>query len=111
MQRIVHKPGGHDQIQKDLVLSFPNITQPAVVLIDLIDQVGILENPKASIFLVVCELWFDPLFLLFFLFPVLFDHLDDLVKILLQLDLVTDVEPIHKVVDEILSVPILIEID
>ena len=55
MQRVFHESGGHDQVQQDLVLSFPNVAQVRVVRIDLIDQkaydqaLGVAEQAKTRL--------------------------------------------------------------
>ena len=50
MQRILHQAGGHDEVQQQLILSLPYVTELVVVFIDFIDQMRTGEKPMAASF-------------------------------------------------------------
>ena len=84
MQRVVHQARGHHQVEQELVLPFADVAKLGVVAVDLVDQVGALQQLHPDLPLMVGQR------------AVLLDHVDDLGQVALDLRLVAQAEAVPR---------------
>ena len=99
MQRVVHQARGHHQVEQELVLALPDVAKLGVVVVDLVDQVGALQQLHPDLPLMVGQR------------AVLLDHVDDLGQVALDLRSVAQAEAVHQLIGEVLSVAVAVQVD